>query len=465
MTEGSSGAASSAAADADQFHPELSTGRRRKKRGHLYELDFVRLVTFAGVILDHCVSGTTMPTNVASNAVQSLLHYTRNSFFALTGFVLVYQYRDKKMDAKQFWRRRYKYIGLPFLFWSVFYWLYKYTLLWPPYFGDIASGFNSVDATLTSFKTLLYNLCTGESWYHLYFVFCTMQVYLIFPFALWFLRRTWGFHKYILAASLAFHLVVLHTMSNPRPDFFSHGLALKLWNHLPETMIPYQFFTVAGMIAAMHFDAFRPFVVKWRIWIAAAAVPAGVISVAYYLHLTTFKFPPMAANVFRPYTVLWFVACIMMLYALGTLWTDRRKPGTFLAKFFDRAADRAFGIFLVHGLALQELAPTIQRFRFELYQPIVTVVAYIATVLITVAITEVLRRSPISLVTTGREMIPRSEQNTRNVLLYAGALVVIGLIMQYPLEMPGGILLWAAGAFLAVCTVVGTAVAARRVAA
>ncbi|WP_147291054.1 acyltransferase [Tsukamurella paurometabola] len=425
---------------------EAATSRRRRgyvpsrsKGGHLYQLDIVRIVTFAGVIFDHCVSGTTFPTNVASNAVQTVFHYTRNAFFALTGFVLVYQYKDRELKPLEFWRKRYKAVGLPFVVWTVFYWLYHMYIMWPPAFSNIWRTFETWDSTKTAFKVLGYDLLTGDAWYHLYFVFVTLQVYLLFPFLLKFLRWSWGYHKYLLAASLAFHLVLLQYMTNVRPEIFNYGLLAKLWNHLPATFIPYQFFTLLGCVAAMHLPGVKKFMSRFRGWVIAAAGVSIGVSVMYYLGLVDDgMFPVTAANVFRPFYAAMFVLIIMALYAAGTIWSERRTPGSFWDRFLKTASDRSFGIFLVHGFALQELAPTIQRFRFEVYAPIVTVITFIVTCFLTVGISEVLRRTPVSLFTTGRKMIPMAQQGQKNSLLIGAAMVIAGAIAFWPLDVPAG---------------------------
>ncbi len=413
---------------------------KRKGGGHLYELDIVRIVTFAGVIFDHCVSGTTFPFSVASNAIQTIFHYTRNAFFALTGFVLVYQYRDRKLNAVDFWRRRYKAVGLPFVAWTVFYWLYHMYIMWPPTVGNIARTFESWDSAKGALKVLAYDLLTGDAWYHLYFVFVTMQVYLVFPLLLKFLRWSWGYHRYLLAASFVFHLVLLHYMTTLRPEIFNYGILAKLWNHLPATVFPYQFFTLLGAVAAMHLEGMRAFVVRFRGRIIVLALGVTAATLIAYGYKTSMQgmFPTDAANVFRPYAAVMFVTIIMALYAAGTYWSDHRSPGSFWDKFLTTASDRSFGIFLVHAFALQELAPTIQYYRFDVYAPIVTVVTFVVTVFFTAAITEVLRRSPISLWTTGRKMIPMAKQSLRVSVGIGVAMIALGALAYWPLVVPAG---------------------------
>lgn len=432
----------------------------RRKSGHLYELDIVRIVTFAGVIFDHCVSGTTFPFSVASNAVQTMFHYTRNAFFALTGFVLVYQYRDRQLDAVDFWRRRYKAVGLPFVAWTVFYWLYHMYVMWPSAFSNIWRTFETWESAKAALKVLAYDMFTGDAWYHLYFVFVTMQVYLIFPFLLKFLRWTMGYHRYLLAASLVFHLVLLHYMSGLRPEMFNDGLLAKVWNHLPATVFPYQFFTLLGCVAAMHIEGVREQLVRFRGRVIVLALAVTSATLMYYGYVVSMKgeFPTDAANVFRPYAAAMFVLIIMALYAAGTYWSDGRSAGSFWDRFLRTASDRSFGIFLVHAFALQELAPTITRFRFTVYAPVVTIVTFVTTVFLTVAITEVLRRTPVSLWTTGRTMIPLAKQGLQLSVGIGMAMIVVGAIFYWPLQVPAGAVSIFLGAVLLAWQVLGRTV-------
>lgn len=433
---------------------------KRKSGGHLFELDIVRIVTFAGVIFDHCVSGTTFPFSVASNAVQTIFHYTRNAFFALTGFVLVYQYRDRKLDPVDFWRRRYKAVGLPFLTWSVFYWLYHMYVMWPPAFSNITRTFETWESTKAALKVLGYDLLTGDAWYHLYFVFVTMQVYLIFPFLLKFLRATMGYHKYLLAASFAFHLVLLHYMTTARPEIFNYGLLEKLWNHLPATIFPYQFFTLLGCVAAMHIGEVRGWMSRFRGRVITVAIGVVIATLIAYGYKTSIDgmFPTDAANVFRPYAAIMFVMIILALYAAGTYWSDYRTPGSFWDRFLATASDRSFGIFLAHAFALQELAPTIQRFRFDVYAPILTICTFVVTAFLTVAISEVLRRTPVSLWTTGRKMIPMAKQSLKVSVGIGAAMIVIGALFYWPLQVPAGAVSMTLGALLVIWQALGRTV-------
>ena len=66
------------------------------------------------------------------------------------------------------------------------------------------------------------------------------------------------------------------------------------------------------------------------------------------------------------------------------------------------AANRSFSIFLVHPLALALLGPAIPHVAERFGAPWLSVIIYLATIVLTVLIVEVLRRLPGSRALTGR---------------------------------------------------------------
>ena len=129
--------------------PDAAVAAPKPKRGgHLHQIDLVRLVTFAAVIFDHVILGLMSAGAVAAGGIGLLCRYTRYSFFALTGFVQTYQYRNRELKPVEYWRRRYKLIGLPFLMWSLFYW--AYTRYRRGGISNVVDNFTSLDALGTA---------------------------------------------------------------------------------------------------------------------------------------------------------------------------------------------------------------------------------------------------------------------------------------------------------------------------
>ncbi|MGC4935070.1 acyltransferase [Gordonia sp. DT30] len=416
-----------------------------KRDKHLYQIDLVRLVTFGSVILDHVMLSVTAPTSVAAGAVEVFLRYTRYGFFTLTGFVLTYQYRNRELKAVPFWKRRYKLIGLPFVVWSLFYWFFvRY------HFGGVgavADGWNSFDAAKRSVKSIVYDLITGNASYHLYFLSVSMQIYLLFPLVLWILKRTWGSHRYLLAVSFIFQMVMMYAMVRAPISFFTWGVQGEIWSHLVVTVIPYQFFILAGCVAAMHYEAFQAFMKRFRWYLIGLSAAVIVATWLYYLYVVDrgedlFR----ATNVFMLHNMWSFIAIIVILYGIGTIWQERRHPGSIPDRFMKTASDRSFGIYLAHALALYALLPRIDAESIPALPRVI--LAYLATVVVTVFIVETLRRSPISLITTGRNRIDWRSQNAGTSALAGVAGIVIGLVVRLGFGWWVGNLIAATGAFL-----------------
>ena len=149
--------------------------RDRTRRAYLHHLDLIRATTFSLVIFVHCLTQTTDEwDSVGVNTTSLLLHFTRNTFFALTGFVLMYQNYDKPdFRAADFWRKRIKLVIFPYLIWSAIYWVVED--MW-------ANGrLTEVPTHLDEFAKLL---VWGLSGFQMYFLFVMLQVYLLFPLIL-----------------------------------------------------------------------------------------------------------------------------------------------------------------------------------------------------------------------------------------------------------------------------------------
>ncbi|MFT3660114.1 MAG: acyltransferase [Gordonia sp. (in: high G+C Gram-positive bacteria)] len=415
--------------------------RPPKKDKHLYQIDLIRLVTFAGVVLDHVILAITTNAEIVAQGIGLLLRYTRYCFFALTGFVLTYQYRHRELDAPTFWRRRFKLIGLPFLTWSLFYWFFN---RWRHgSWGAITAAFSDLAAIAESFKSIAYDLLTGNATYHLYFLSVSMQIYLVFPFVLWLLRRTVGYHRYLLAASLTIHLWLLYHRVRPPLELFADGIPNFVWRNIGITLMPYQFFILAGCLAAFHFEAFTAFMKRWRWPLGIASVVAIVATLVYYDVLVgrgeeVFR----ATNVFMPHNMFAFLGIIVLLWIGGVAWQNRRTPKSIPDQLMAKASDRSFGIYLAHVTAIFAVTPMFKSSGIGIGWQVF--VMYLLVCVLTVFLVEILRLSPFSLITTGRNRIDWRTQNPRKQSAVAAAAIVVGVGIQW-LTGQG------AGAFLAGC--------------
>ncbi len=362
-----------------------------KRRGHVYEADIVRVLTFGCVIAVHTISHTEPGGSVTANGFEMLLHFTREAFFTLTGFVLMYQSlgRAKPLAATAFWRKRIVAVGVPYIAWSII------------YTGIQATA--GVGTWTSELHHLGSNLLFGQAWYHLYFLLVSIQIYLLFPLIQALMRATAGHHGALLAVSAVVQLAILTGQQYFPPK---HGWLLSVANHQDALIVSYMFYVLLGTVAAYHFDEIRTFVHRHPRGLIAAIVAVAIGTEAWYLVATnTGTDPLIASNVLQPVMLLWSIAAVAGLFMVGTRYADHRVADSRGDRALSLASDRSFGVFLVHPLILWLLLQGQVRWLPGLHGLALTLIAYVLVVAGSLAATEVFRRSPLSLPLTGRRVL------------------------------------------------------------
>ncbi|GAA4155046.1 acyltransferase [Gryllotalpicola daejeonensis] len=358
-----------------------------RKRRHIHEIDVIRILTFASVIGVHTISHTVAADDVPLHVLLGLLHFTREPFFWITGFVLMWSYFHKPVPMRKFWPRRFLLVGVPYLVWSLAYMLiYDY----PRTHHDPSVGGFVLDYVRV--------VLTGDAWYHLYFLLVTMQVYLLVPVIAWLVRRGLRAQLTILGVAAVVQLALMswyHYWPQVLPGFVHYDA---------QYFFSYSFFILAGAVCADHGEGFLG-------WIARNRGKVGLITLAcavFYLIVFAVQHAAgaslySAGSPVQPAIVVWGVGVGLGFTALGRIWSDRRREGSLLARSVDTATDRSFGIFLSHPLILWTLLWLGDGwFARTLPDPWRSLVAYVVVVLGAIGLTELLRRSPASLWFTGR---------------------------------------------------------------
>ncbi|QRP48987.1 acyltransferase [Amycolatopsis sp. FDAARGOS 1241] len=364
--------------------PAQGEPERAARRGHLRQLGLYRLMTFVLVIFMHVLGATTFPQDIVSDALETPLHLTREAFFALTTFVLVFQYRGRPLRAGAFWRKRVPLVAVPYVAWSVIYWAYS-----------LLTAEQPVGSAAAALRALVIEIATGTAWYHLYFLLVTLQVYLLFPLLLKLLRVIRAHPWVVLGVSGALQVAVTVFLSYPPA-----GVEYSTVSRFFTTLLPYQFYSVLGAVAAVHFEAVHAWVRRHR-WVVGGAlvVSLAFAEAGYFLSVHNGEWPELASDAFRPYLIPWCVAAIAGLYLAGTRWAESSRRGSRVVSW---AVDRSFAIFLAHPIALALLAPLIAFVGDGAGAPWTTVAVFPATLALTFLIVEVLRRLPWSRALTGR---------------------------------------------------------------
>ncbi|WP_239310895.1 acyltransferase [Frankia sp. Cj3] len=364
--------------------PLIGSTAAASRRAHLHDVDLVRLLTFVAVVGVHTTGGTNPFQSVGGNAALMLLHFTREAFFFLTTFVLFHTHYDRPLALGRFWRRRFLLVGVPYVVWTVAY-------ASPVLVRQLADGQISASA-----RTLGYDLITGDAWYHMYFLLVTLQVYLLYPLLARLVRRTAGYHWQLLAGSALLQIATLAEVRYGRPW---PGVAGILEQHCHELFAMYQFWLVAGALAAVHGDRFRDWMSRHIVLtMLSAALAAGAAELCYTIARHHGQAPFDAASVFQPIMVPWGVTSIMALFALGAIWEHKRRPGR-LDSLMRRGSELSFGIYLVHPAILPGVLALLPR---TLPPPWSTLSAMSATLFLSAAVVALCRPTPLSLAVSGR---------------------------------------------------------------
>lgn len=358
-------------------------------RQHLWQVDLLRILPMVGVVATHILVYSAPPEDIAANAVLMFLHVNRELFFFVSAFVLFYATRAgvKRMDAKSFWRRRYPLVVGPYLAWTLIYWPLSSGIPWPP---------------LPALQVLLTNVALG--WFHLYFLLVTMQFYLVFPIMAWLVRVTRPWHGPVILVSAVIQLGM-------------SALIQYWWDWMPWQMewllqwaqveFPtYQFYFLAGAIAAARLDT----VLGWMrrhhrltLWLIAIGI---VVGVGWYgINLLLREPSSIAAGVIQPAVLILSMACIAGLWMLAERWLRTRPLDGRLWRSVRRSADSSFGVYLIHMVPL--IIITEQPFLTwlptdKIAWPLSAIIRFVIVVVVTGALIWIFRRTPLSMLLTGR---------------------------------------------------------------
>lgn len=295
--------------------------------------DFVRALTIVSVVAVH---STWYMANggawVSSGAVSSLLHFTREAFMALTGFVLTYSLFGKKLQWKAVYVKRYRLVLFPYMIWSA-----GYLLL----FGAFAG-------VGIFFVTYGKDLLDGGASFQLYYLLITMQFYLVLPLFLALMRVAKKHPFWVIGITAIFQFALMAYDQygiGPHPGGLNAYTGDEVWT--------YALYFVIGGVAALNWPKVRDWLgthlslVLWASAVAALLMLGEFFVQTYAGHNMT-----LADAVLQPAMIPWSVMAIVLLAAIGVRYERGREkvPGRW--SLIKKLADLSFGIYLVHPMIL-----------------------------------------------------------------------------------------------------------------
>jgi peptidoglycan/LPS O-acetylase OafA/YrhL len=157
----------------------------KKRPQQIREIYLVRALAILGVIMVHTTSGVVAEfdpnasTYGAYNFLNIFFKYGTPTFIFLSSFVLFFNYYHKPLTKQlmlNFYKKRMLFIIIPYFIFSFIYFSMTATV----------EGFTTAPQMA---KEFLFDFLTGKAYTHLYFVFISIQLYVLFPFILMFLKK------------------------------------------------------------------------------------------------------------------------------------------------------------------------------------------------------------------------------------------------------------------------------------
>ncbi|WP_042165867.1 acyltransferase [Paenibacillus gorillae] len=318
-----------------------------QKKENIPELQLVRAIAIIGVLSVHSTSFATIDMVNSNyfflyNFFNIFMKFGTTTFIFLSSFVLFYNYYSRPLTGKLiggFYKKRLLYIIIPYLVFSVFYFAVLHYLYYPD---------RSLSATLESFWS---KVITGKAYTHLYFVYISIQFYILFPLFLWLMKKFPILVKLAIPAGIliqwAFILMNKYVLETPVPNRGSWALAYFSYYLLGAALGIYYPKLKAWIVMAKENATAGRVIVwlsLWALWLAAGLSHVYI----YYLnrkHIYT-------ANT-TLFDLIWNIhALLTALVLLQLAHLLYRKLPFKLPQLLARLGALSFGIYLIHPFFL-----------------------------------------------------------------------------------------------------------------
>jgi probable poly-beta-1,6-N-acetyl-D-glucosamine export protein len=322
----------------------------QQTRTYIYELDPLRAVTAVTVIAVHVLSGTvglnhTQTGLQVQNGLITSVHFTREVFMFITAFALTYAYYARPFTTSRFWAKRSIGVLLPYCIWSIAYTWVNTSQHSPAAFAKLA----------------LLNILTGDASYQLYYILLTLQLYLVLPLFLLFLRYIKQHPWRVLSMSFALQVLLMYADYHylQQGSLASSGVWQIVAAYQNRFLLTYQFYFILGGLAALYLKQARAFVLRHGKWIVSGFVLALAALWTHFLlqvdvYHEAFGY---ATSVLQPMMTFYSPTVIVLLCWLACRWATQTNwqgsPKGY--RFWRTLSDASFGIYLVHVFILTAL--------------------------------------------------------------------------------------------------------------
>lgn len=317
------------------------------KKDHIPELQLVRALAILGVLSVHASASAIVYMKESAyyyfyNFINIFMRFGTPTFILLSSFVLFYSYYSRPLDGKliaSFYKRRMLYILLPYVLFSAIYFIYL----------KMTYGAGAPLLSVPALTEFVSKLLQGEVTSHLYFIFISIQFYILFPILLGAAKRwprlVYGFIPAGFAMQWAFVLFNYYdwqldnkgSWSLSYFSFFFTGAFLGIY-----------YPRLKGWLAMTKENATARRAAFWLL-LLGGWLTLSIIHIDVYYNQRAYGKPYHALL----YELLWaFHTFFSALVMLGLSFFLYRYLPAWLSKLLYRIGQLSFGIYLIHILFL-----------------------------------------------------------------------------------------------------------------
>ncbi|GIP27814.1 membrane protein [Paenibacillus sp. J23TS9] len=366
----------------------------------------LRGLAFLAIVMQHSIAEYIYRTDIEpadSIMLTMIYHLTRfgtPTFVFLSAVLLFYNYGEK-FHYVRFIRKRLGDVYVPFLLWTLIYWLY--VRIFTPSFWQKGGQ---------EWSTLLHELIVPQTGYQLWFIIMIIQFYIFFPVMAVVFRvvrsRLEPLNEQsrnrsvfaIIAGTGVFYMVLLY-LSYHQMGNWSEKLGSP-WSDLVQyrsySFLMYGFYFVIGAVCAASIG-------KWRTWCTRLLPWSGLVFLGMYIRLgyDVLRGSGEVVNLnistyLKPSTFIIIVAQMLLLYGLLIMMQGRNKMFLRLLAWIGKYS---FGGYLVHALIIYVIAYFTRPMALEGSHVSFTLLTFILTVLAALGISYTLSHMPGSRWTVG----------------------------------------------------------------
>lgn len=346
----------------------------------LKEIDILRALAFIFVVVQHGMGGLSFSSKIGIiDKVSLRLFYMVGKpavqiFLFISGLSLSYVY-SRKLNLKNYYIKRIKYVIIPYLIWSV---INMYKL-------------GNKDRLAQFFLQSV----AGNGAFHLWYMGGIIRLYIFFPIILYISKKVHSMNKSARIAIFSSILILYYQIFKYK-NLISDKAALFIFRTPSDlqhkmvdiSMLFWILYFILGIYAALNYEYIKEKLLKYKV----------IIYISYFILLAYAYFNDLDVIPFnRVLTIAYTTSSILFFYIISCQVVNKQK----VYKCMRFISDYSFASYMAHVIVLSKVANQINAWNVNIPNFLYASIITIATVFITSVIIYLISCVPFTGVITG----------------------------------------------------------------